>query len=50
MCLRLPTMSFPLNRQHPQQNASIHRNHLGLRFVLCYLLASLPPYYLGPHP
>jgi len=50
MCLRLPPMSFPLNRQHPQQDASIHRDYIRLYSLLCHLLASLPTYHLGPNP
>lgn len=50
MCLRLPTMSLPLHRQNPKQDASIHRDHFRLRPMLCHLLASLPTDHLGPNP
>jgi len=50
MCLRLPPMSVPLNRQHSQQDASIHRDHFGLYSLLRHLLAHLPTHNLGPNP
>ena len=50
MCLRLSPMPFPLNRQHPQQDASIHRDYLRLHPLLRHILASLPTHHLGPYP
>jgi hypothetical protein len=43
-------MPLPIYRQHPQQNASLHRNDIRLCPLLCDLLAPFATDHLGPHP